>query len=287
MYINSGYLHNSLLDFKDKSRPLVVGSCGTYRLIHQPKLPTYRPRGRIDYQLLYIVAGKGHFFLDGKEEIIEAGHMLLYRPREMQKYVYYGSDQTEVYWVHFTGSNVKNILKEYHLFESGRIMQTGNSSEYHQLFRKMIQELQLTRPHYEEYLSLLLRELFLLISRQTPIGISSQNRMLQKEMEKATQYFSEHFTEEISIEQYAMDKHLSTSWFIRSFKRYNGVTPMQYILNLRITNAKTLLRTTTYSVAEVASIVGYDNPLYFSRLFKKQTGLPPSEFRNTETMFFI
>lgn len=62
MYINSGYLHNSLLDFKDKSKPLVVGSCGTYRLIHQPKLPTYRPRGRIDYQLLYIAAGKGHFF---------------------------------------------------------------------------------------------------------------------------------------------------------------------------------------------------------------------------------
>lgn len=129
--------------------------------------------------------------------------------------------------------------------------------------------------------------MFLLISRSAPIGISSQNRMLQKEMEEATQYFNEHFTEEISIEQYAMDKHLSTSWFIRSFKRYNGVTPMQYILNLRITNAKTLLRTTTYSVAEVASIVGYDNPLYFSRLFKKQTGLPPSEFRNTETMFFI
>ena len=65
------------------------------------------------------------------------------------------------------------------------------------------------------------------------IGISSQNRMLQKEMEEATQYFNEHFTEEISIEQYAMDKHLSTSWFIRSFKRYNGVTPMQYIFRRR------------------------------------------------------
>ena len=223
MYINSGYLHNSLLDFKDKSKPLVVGSCGTYRLIHQPKLPTYRPRGRIDYQLLYITAGKGHFFLNGKEEIIEAGHMILYKPREMQRYVYYGTDQTEVYWVHFTGNNVKNILREYHLFESGQIIQTGNSTEYHQIFRKMIQELQLTRPHYEEYLSLLLRELFLLISRQAPMGISSQNRMLQKEMEEATQYFNEHFAEEISIEQYAMDKHLSTSWFIRSFKRYNSV----------------------------------------------------------------
>ena len=70
------------------------------------------------------------------------------------------------------------------MFESGQIIQTGNSTEYHQIFRKMIQELQLTRPHYEEYLSLLLRELFLLISRQAPMGISSQNRMLQKKWKK-------------------------------------------------------------------------------------------------------
>lgn len=187
MYINSGYLHNSLLDFKDKTRPLVVGSCGTYRLIHQPRLPTYRPRGRIDYQLLYITAGKGHFFFDNKEQIIEAGHMILYKPREMQKYVYYGADQTEVYWVHFTGSNVKNILKEYGLFETGRVIQTGNYPEYHQIFRKMIQELQLTKPHYEEYLSILLRELFLLVSRKAPVG-TAQNQILQKEMEAATQF---------------------------------------------------------------------------------------------------
>ena len=229
MYINSGYLHNSLLDFKDKTHPLVVGSCGTYRLIHQPRLPTYRPRGRIDYQLLYITAGKGHFFFDNKEQIIEAGHMILYKPREMQKYVYYGADQTEVYWVHFTGSNVKNILKEYGLFETGRVIQTGNSPEYHQLFRKMIQELQLTRPHYEEYLSILLRELFLLVSRQAPVG-TAQNRILQKEMEAATQFFNEHFTENISVEDYALSRHMSICWFIRSFKRYNGVTPMQYIV---------------------------------------------------------
>lgn len=137
--------------------------------------------------------------------------MILYKPREMQRYVYYGTDQTEVYWVHFTGNNVKNILKEYHLFESGQIIQTGNSPEYHQIFRKMIQELQLTRPHYEEYLSLLPRELFLLISCQTPNGTSSQSRILQKEMEKATQYFNEHFTEEISIEEYVTSKHFSTS----------------------------------------------------------------------------
>ena len=63
MYVNSAYLNNSLIDFKDKSQPLIVGSCGTYRLLTRPKLPTHRPRGRIDFQLLYIASGKAHFYL--------------------------------------------------------------------------------------------------------------------------------------------------------------------------------------------------------------------------------
>ena len=64
MYFNSGYINNSSIDFKDKSRPLVVSSCGTYRLLTKPKLPTYRPRGRVDYQLIYICAGQAHFHLN-------------------------------------------------------------------------------------------------------------------------------------------------------------------------------------------------------------------------------
>ena len=64
MYLNTGYLNHSHMDFKDKSRPLIVGSCGTYRLSRHPKLPTYRPRGRLDCQIIYITAGCGHFHFD-------------------------------------------------------------------------------------------------------------------------------------------------------------------------------------------------------------------------------
>ena len=115
MYMNTGYLNHSHMDFKDKSRPLVVGSCGTYRLSSHPKLPTYRPRGRLDYQIIYITAGCGHFHFDNvdNETIVPAGNIVLYRPKELQKYEYYGKDKTEVYWIHFTGNNVKNILRQY------------------------------------------------------------------------------------------------------------------------------------------------------------------------------
>ena len=70
MYINSGYLNNSRTDFKDNSTPLVVGSCGTYRLKTRPKLPTYWQKGRRDYQILYVANGKTHFWFDGREEIV-------------------------------------------------------------------------------------------------------------------------------------------------------------------------------------------------------------------------
>ena len=91
MYINTGYLNHSYLDFKDKRRPLIVGSCGTYRLSGDPKMPTYRPKGRQDYQIIYIASGLGHFHFDKAENetIVPAGNMVLYRPKELQKYEYY------------------------------------------------------------------------------------------------------------------------------------------------------------------------------------------------------
>lgn len=62
MYTDSSYWHNTRIDFKDKKHPLFVGSFGTYKLLTKSKLPTHRPRGRLDYQLLYIASGKAHFY---------------------------------------------------------------------------------------------------------------------------------------------------------------------------------------------------------------------------------
>lgn len=81
MYTNKAYLNNSLIDIKDKTKPLIVTSCGTYKLYTRSVFYTLRPKGRIDFQLLYIVSGKAHFHFNGKETIVHAGHMVLYRPK--------------------------------------------------------------------------------------------------------------------------------------------------------------------------------------------------------------
>ena len=278
MYINSGYLNNSRTDFKDSSTPLVVGSCGTYRLKTRPKLPTYWQKGRRDYQILYVANGKTHFWFDGKEEIVSAGHMVLYKPEEIQKYVYYLEDTPEVFWIHFTGSDVKNILAYHGISLDEHVFYCGVLPDYKALFRKIIQELQLCRYGYEDYIASLFNDILLLVDRQQHEQKKATGNV-QEQIERAAAYFNENYNTKISIDDYAESLHISTNWFIHNFKQYAGMSPAQYILSLRMVNAQSLLERTTYNIKEISEIVGYENPLYFSRVFKKEIGKSPAQYR--------
>lgn len=281
MYINSGYLNHSRVPFKDKSKPLIVGSCGTYRLRKHERLPTWRPRGRIDYQLLYVASGKTVFYFNGEPKEVAAGHMVLFQPRQEQHYEYFAVDRPEVYWVHFTGSDVRNILRHYDIPLDKNVIYSGSSATYAYLFKEMIHELQTCRTGFEELREMYLRQIFLLIQRSWEERKPAVNSYLQEEIDYARKYFNEHYNEDISIEEYAQSRGMSVSWFLRNFKQMTMKSPMQYILTIRINNAVSLLETTDYNVTEISTIVGYDNPLYFSRIFKKQKGVSPSDYRKS------
>lgn len=151
--------------------------------------------------------------------------------------------------------------------------------EYERVFKKIIVELQRCQFDYEEMLTLLFRHLLITFERELKHEHVPKNEYLDREMELAATYFNENYNRNINIDAYASSRGMSVSWFIRSFRKYTGQTPMQFILSLRINNAQILLETTQYSINEIASIVGYDNQLYFSRLFRKQKGCSPSEYR--------
>lgn len=75
---------------------------------------------------------------------------------------------------------------------------------------------------------------------------------------------------------------MTYNWFIRCFKDFTGSSPQAYLTDMRIEQAKDLLSNTSFQIAEIAELVGYSDPLYFSRIFKKKTGYSPNEYKKNQ-----
>lgn len=89
-------------------------------------------------------------------------------------------------------------------------------------------------------------------------------------------YLEQHFTDSISVPVLAQQCHVSEASFRRLFKAYAGMTPVEYLHKLRMERAQFYLESGTMTVGEIAAAVGIEDAAYFSRLFKKRMGIPPS-----------
>ena len=161
--------------------------------------------------------------------------------------------------IHFTGYDVKNILTYHGIPLDQHVFYSGTLPEYKMLFRKIIRELQQCKYGYEDYIASMFNTILLLVSRQQQEGENVEIN-IPEEIEAAVAYFNENYNTKISVEDYAESLHISTNWFIRNFKQYMKISPAQYI-------------------REIAEIVGYDNQLYFSRVFRKEYGVSSAQYR--------
>lgn len=96
---------------------------------------------------------------------------------------------------------------------------------------------------------------------------------------KAQAYIADHYQKDLSIEEVAELADLSISHFCTLFKQVTGYTFLEYLTQCRMEKAKTILLNTNVKVYQVAPLVGYQDPRYFTQVFKKVTGKTPSEYR--------
>jgi two-component system response regulator YesN len=96
---------------------------------------------------------------------------------------------------------------------------------------------------------------------------------------KVINFLEENFSKDISLEDAAREVNMSYHYFSKFFKEQVGENFVDYLTNLRIRKAKELLKNSSLSVKEVSYKVGYSDPNYFSKIFKKVTGVTPTEFK--------
>jgi AraC-like DNA-binding protein len=100
-----------------------------------------------------------------------------------------------------------------------------------------------------------------------------------RKIEQSIHYMMQHLNQPLQVAELAEAAHTSPSHFFVLFKRWAGLSPIDYFIRLRMRQACRLLAATSMSVKEVAAVLGYDDPFYFSRLFKSVNGTPPTDYR--------
>lgn len=101
----------------------------------------------------------------------------------------------------------------------------------------------------------------------------------RSKIQPAIDLMEAHFDEELTLDEIARTVHLSLSRFVHLFREQMGMTVIDYLTGLRINQAKGLLLSTDDSCTEISYAVGFNNQSYFNRIFKRQTGLTPRQFR--------
>lgn len=262
--------------------PLWVNACGEDHILMAEDYRIDRPHGRNDYQMLYLKEGYGYFLIQGNIQKVVAPSVVIYKPHEYQHYLYEKNKKTDIFWIHFSGNMVEHYLDKYRINQP--FMKLHHAfGLYETCVNRMLVELQ--TEFSSDLCGALLHTLLIDLSRmysQTqyqPVRSAGTIDTLSKIHELMQSNFAEHH----SIKYYAELCNVTEIHFIKIFRTKFHITPRQYIIQLRVNKAAQLLMETTLSVKTIAMSVGFDNPLYFSKLFKSMTAMTPSEFRQKNT----
>lgn len=252
-----------------------VNSCGIYKMI-SADIDVVRPFGRADYQFLYLYRGEGVYTSNQTAYPIHAGEFLLYRPGCPQRYHFFAASDPEIYWIHFTGTDVEKILSDCGFAVDALTGKIGDCEAIRYNIRCTAREIQLRQSGYN---SLCCSYLISLLAQAGRLNQSKTSPQLSSKYEKlfpVIETMNSCLNDSSSIPEYAARCGLEPCYFISLFKEYTGLSPIAYRTVVKMNQARQLLSNTGLSIQEIAALLGYRDPLYFSRLFKKQIGLSPS-----------
>ncbi len=241
--------------------------------------PILRPKGFPFYQWFYCVKGSGELIINQQKSILSTGQGALIYPRVPHSYHGITSDWT-VHFIGFSGPNCPELLKT---------LQMHESDVYHfsdeTIFPKYIERFytlqkQKGKNRYtelsKECYSFLLDLSFCVqhINASVP---AQENVLIQKMID----YMEENYENPISLDNLAGYIGLSKEYMCTLFKQSMQQTIMHYLLTVRISRARIfLIQYPEKKVLEIAQMCGFESPSYFGKVFKKEVGVTPENYRN-------
>lgn len=254
--------------------------------VNQPDHYTARRRPE-DFLLIWVVAGEGHGETEGVHRIVHPGQVLSFAKGQPHVYGSCTDDPWEIYWAHFDGPLGAKFFSDIRTFSTPQ-QNIGLDATLRELFEHLLVAQPNPNPGHAEALqhpnaaadgllhAILGRMLHLLDIRRHHPNPPNDTALDTTELRR---FIRQHLDQPMNLDDLAEHTNLSVTHFSRLFRQHFGVSPMHYVIHQRMLQAAQLLVETGSSVKQIALTLGYDDPYYFSRLFKKTTGLSPRQYR--------
>jgi AraC-like DNA-binding protein len=233
-----------------------------------------------EYQIVYISAGSGWFKAAGiGKHNIEAGHVMLLFPGIRHSYAPSAATGWKEHWVGFNGDFVRQIMRHRFFSQRQPVLNAGNEEKLLALFNEMIEITHNNSPASQQMLSAItINILALLYSGLQSMGTPDEPEM--KVIQEAIVLMREAAETPLDIEELARKFNVGYRSFRRAFARHTGLSPHQYLQEVRLARARTLLSQSSLSIKEIALSAGFEDTQYFCRYFRKKVGMAPTAFRN-------
>jgi len=242
-----------------------------------------RKKGCEDNILIYCLKGKGWVKIKNQTFTIKVNEFILI-PATTQP-MSYGADEQDpwtIYWVHFSGDSINLFNKTHHIdLYDGPQPITFNEKGL-QIWETMYQSLEMG--YSTENITYSNMCLYHLIATFLYPGKHANDKKQESKdlINDTVLYMRENINHVLTVEDMAKHSNRSASHFSTLFRKATGMSPLDYFIHLKLQKACLLLFNTNKKVKEVAADLGYQDPYYFSRLFKKYMEVSPEQYRSIQ-----
>ncbi|MFC6859918.1 helix-turn-helix domain-containing protein [Zunongwangia atlantica] len=237
-----------------------------------------RTTGSKEYILLYCTEGEGEVSINKKFLPLKPNQFIIVPPNIPHHYRSSVKNPWTIFWVHFTGKRAQFIYNKYANTASPVKFIAYNE----EIIKKFLSIIDLLKFSFEErYLEVaninLTQFISFFIYQQEYNSKISEKNMVNKSIE----YMKENLHKPLTIYDLAENHNLSVSRYSEIFKENTGHPPIHYFIQLKIQKSCQYLYFTDKNIKEICTLVGFKDPYYFSRMFKKIMDVSPSKYKST------
>lgn len=238
-------------------------------------------------ELFYVVSGNGTFVAEGSEFPVGKNDMVIINPQvqHTEKSLYTTPLEYIVLGIDGLSFSFENIASA----QDGISMQTASgavykynmqSSNVYAYLNIMLEEISQKKENYETVCQNLLEILLVCMLRNDNLSIVQEDKnLLNRECTQIRNYLDANYAEDITLDTLASLTHMNKYYMAHAFTKYAGMSPMSYLQQKRVQEARSLLESTNCSIAQISNILGFSSQSYFSQVFKKSTGKTPNQHR--------